>query len=57
MLEEEGADGDDAEQRVELVPEEGVSLAGAQGWDAAADGWRGTRRGRMLGSCHGIRDS
>jgi hypothetical protein len=39
VLEQEGADGDDAEQRVQLAPDEGGSLAGAQGLDAAADSW------------------
>ena len=39
VLEQKGADGDDAEQRMQLVPEEGVSLAGAQRLDAAAERW------------------
>ena len=50
MLEEEGADGDYAEQGVEFVPEKGGSLAGAQGWDTAPEGGRG----RLLSSGHGI---
>ena len=53
MLEEEGADGDYAEQRVQFAEEKGVSLGGAQGLDAAADGGRG----RLLGSCHESRGS
>ena len=35
MLDEEGADGDDAGEGVQLAPEEGVALAGAEGLDAA----------------------
>ena len=50
VLEQEGADGDDAEQGVELAPEKGGSLAGAQGLDAAPE----CGRGRLLGSGHGI---
>ncbi len=34
VLDEEGADGDDAGQRMEAPPEEGVALAGAEGLDA-----------------------
>ncbi len=49
VLEKEGADGDDPEQRVELAEEEFVSLGGAQGRHAFADGWRDG----MLGGCHG----
>ena len=41
VLDEEGADGDYAEQRVEFVPEKGGSLAGAQGWNSAPEGGRG----------------
>jgi len=50
VLDEEGADGDYAEEGVELVPEKSVSLAGAQGWDTAPE----SGRGRLLGSGHGI---
>jgi hypothetical protein len=43
VLDEEGADGDDAGQRVELAPEEGVALAGSEGLD--------TSKGRRGGRC------
>ena len=35
VLDEEGADGDDAGERVELAPEEGVAFAGAERLHAA----------------------
>ena len=58
VLEEEGADGDDAGKGVELVPEEGVALACAEGLDASA-GWLARCRsvaGRCHGSCCGHRE-
>ncbi len=39
VLQEEGADGDDAQQRVQLVPEKGGSLAGAQRLERRAGLW------------------
>jgi hypothetical protein len=53
MLQQEGADGNDAQQRVQLAPEEGGSLAGAQSRDAAAK----RVRGRLLCSGHLSRGS
>lgn len=42
VLDEEGADGDDAGERVELAPEEGVAFAGAEGLHST-NGRRGRR--------------
>ena len=55
VLDEEGADGDDAGEGVELAPEEGVALAGAEWLDAAELGRaRGCgRRGWRGGGGHG----
>jgi hypothetical protein len=50
VLDEEGADGDDAGERVQLAPEEGVALAGVEGLDAA-DFVMGCGR---RGGCHGL---
>ncbi len=38
VLDEEGADGDDAGERVQAAPEEGVALAGAEGLDPFGGG-------------------
>jgi len=51
VFDEEGADGDDAGERVEFVPEEGVALAGAEGLYASE--WRRGRRCWRGGSGHG----
>src|SRR5215469_1831001 len=52
VLDEEGADGDDSGERVELAPEEGVALAGAEGLNSAKlrGRWRcGGGHGNSLG--------
>ena len=52
VFDEEGADGDDAGERVQPAPEEGVALAGSEGLDSSLD-YRVGRGGRRCWRCGG----
>lgn len=52
VLDEERADGNDAEQRVQLTPDEAGALPRTQWLDTAVDHMRGWGRSRGFDSCH-----